>query len=67
MSEEEKNLIILTKESVDKIWKLLDGHDGKLGLAQKVDIMWAGHIPIITVLSLIAGALVQKYFGLIPK
>jgi hypothetical protein len=33
-----------TTDTVNSIWNLLNGSDGRLGLSQKVAVLWSAHI-----------------------
>ena len=53
-----------TATTVAEILLVLNGRPGTgFGVVQKVSIMWAAHVPIVAVLSALAGAAVNHYFG----
>lgn len=38
-----KESVLQTKKAIDEVKDMLDGEDGKLGMAQKVNILWRIH------------------------
>ena len=58
------------KEFELTFWRILNGVDGKLGLSQKVAILWSGHILVATAFGTLIGsiltALVLKWNGIAP-
>ncbi len=57
------------KQQLSDIWCCLNGKDGKLGLSQKVAIMWGMHLWVAYALGTLSGGVVTAFvlqaFGLL--
>lgn len=46
MSTEEADQFNEMRQQINDIWQALNGESGRLGLSQKVSIMWHGHVVV---------------------
>jgi hypothetical protein len=62
-------VLLEVQGQVRDIWCLLNGKDGRLGLSQKVAIMWAAHLWVALASGGLAGSIITaftlKCFGLL--
>lgn len=56
MSDTEEQQIRELIDKVDHLTKLIEGRDGTLGLASKVNIMWRAHVWLLCTFSAIVGS-----------